>query len=58
MRAFGAVLASAFLMAGAAPALADATWSPSPIAWTTCPDDPDNPGVPDGECGTLRVPLD
>lgn len=58
MRAFGAVLASAFLLTGATPALADAAWSPSPIAWTTCPDDPDNPGVPDGECGTLRVPLD
>ncbi|MFJ7213263.1 alpha/beta hydrolase [Amycolatopsis sp. NPDC098790] len=58
MRAFGAVLASAFLLTGATPALADAAWSPSPIAWTTCPDDPDNPGVPDGECGTLWVPLD
>ncbi|MGW5714735.1 alpha/beta hydrolase [Amycolatopsis sp. NPDC003865] len=58
MRAFGAVLASAFLLTGATPALADATWSPSPIAWTTCPDDPDIPDVPDGECGTLRVPLD
>ncbi len=58
MRAFGAVLASAFLLTGATPAVADAAWSPSPIAWTTCPDDPDNPGVPDGECGTLRVPLD
>jgi pimeloyl-ACP methyl ester carboxylesterase len=63
VRAFGAVLASTLLastvlLTGATPALADATWSPSPIAWTTCPDDPDNPGVPDGECGTLRVPLD
>jgi len=63
VRAFGTVLASAFLastvlLTGAAPALADTAWSPSPIAWTTCPDDPDNPGVPDGECGTLRVPLD
>jgi len=63
VRAFGAVLASAFLagtvlLTGATPALADAAWSPSPIAWTTCPDDPDNPGVPDGECGTLRVPLE
>jgi pimeloyl-ACP methyl ester carboxylesterase len=58
VRAFGAVLASAFLLTGPTPALADAAWSPSPIAWTTCPDDPDNPGVPDGECGALRVPLD
>lgn len=63
MRAFGAVLASTLvtstvLLTGTTPALADAAWSPSPIAWTTCPDDPDNPGVPDGECGTLRVPLD
>jgi pimeloyl-ACP methyl ester carboxylesterase len=67
VRAFGAVLASTLLastvltstvlLTGAAPALADAAWSPSPIAWTSCPDDPDNPGVPDGECGTLRVPL-
>ncbi|WP_410670045.1 alpha/beta hydrolase [Amycolatopsis sp. cmx-4-68] len=58
MRAFGAVLASAFLVTGAAPALADPGWSPSPITWTACPDDPDSPEPPDGECGTLRVPLD
>ncbi|HEY3481820.1 MAG TPA: alpha/beta hydrolase, partial [Streptomyces sp.] len=55
---FGAVLASAFLLGGATPAVADASWSPTPIAWTTCPDDPDSPSGPDGECGTLRVPVD
>ncbi|MEU5259241.1 alpha/beta hydrolase [Amycolatopsis sp. NPDC021455] len=54
----GAVLASAFLLTGATPAVAGPGWSPSPIAWTTCPDDPDSPQAPDGECGTLRVPLD
>jgi pimeloyl-ACP methyl ester carboxylesterase len=54
----GTVLASALLLTGAAPAVADAGWTPSPIVWTACPDDPDNPAPPDGECGTLRVPLD
>ncbi|OXM63533.1 alpha/beta hydrolase [Amycolatopsis vastitatis] len=58
MRVFGAVLVSAFLLAGGTPALAATDWSPSPIAWTACPDDPDSPQPPDGECGTLRVPLD
>ncbi|UOZ03182.1 alpha/beta hydrolase [Amycolatopsis sp. WQ 127309] len=52
---FGAVLmVSALLLSGAA--TADA--SPSPITWGACPDDPDSPTPPDGECGTLRVPLD
>ncbi|MBE8525947.1 alpha/beta fold hydrolase [Amycolatopsis sp. H6(2020)] len=54
----GTVLASALLLTGAAPAVADAGWTPSPIVWAACPDDPDNPLPPDGECGTLRVPLD
>ncbi|WP_326954236.1 alpha/beta hydrolase [Amycolatopsis sp. NBC_01286] len=55
MRVFGAVLmVSALLLSGAA--AADA--SPSPITWGACPDDPDSPAPPDGECGTLRVPLD
>ncbi|MEV7094863.1 alpha/beta hydrolase [Amycolatopsis sp. NPDC051045] len=55
---WGTVLASALLLTGVTPAVADAGWSPSPIAWTTCPDDPDSPDPPDGECGTVRVPLD
>lgn len=55
MRVFAAVLmASALLLSGAT--AADA--SPSPITWGACPDDPDSPEPPDGECGTLRVPLD
>ncbi|WP_206793809.1 alpha/beta hydrolase [Amycolatopsis sp. MtRt-6] len=54
----GTVLASALLLTGAAPAVAGAGWTPSPIVWTTCPDDPDSPAPPDGECGTVRVPLD
>lgn len=54
---WGTVLASALLLTGGTPAVADAGWSPSPIVWTTCPVDPDSP-PPDGECGTLRVPLD
>jgi pimeloyl-ACP methyl ester carboxylesterase len=58
MFGFAAGLVSALLLAGAAPAVADAGWSPSPIAWTACPDDPDSPDPPDGECGTLPVPLD
>ena len=52
MRVPGAVLVSAFLLTGATPAMAGTAWSPSPITWTACPDDQD------GECGTLRVPLD
>ncbi|WP_233223692.1 alpha/beta hydrolase [Amycolatopsis sp. CA-128772] len=58
MRLFGAVLGSLLLLTGGTPALAGTGWSPSPIAWTACPDDPDSPDAPDGECGTLRVPLD
>ncbi|KDN24267.1 alpha/beta hydrolase [Amycolatopsis rifamycinica] len=54
----GTVLASALLLTGAAPAVTDAGWAPSPIVWTTCPDDPDSPTPPNGECGTVRVPLD
>jgi pimeloyl-ACP methyl ester carboxylesterase len=55
---WGTVLASALLLTGGTPAVAEAGWSPAPIAWTTCPDDPDSPDPPDGECGTVRVPLD
>ncbi|MFG1643249.1 alpha/beta hydrolase [Amycolatopsis sp. NPDC049252] len=58
MRVFGAVVVSGLLLTGATPAVADPGWSPSPIAWAACPDDPDSPAPPDGECGTLRVPLD
>ena len=58
MRVFGAVLMSAFLLTGGAPALAGTGWAPAPVAWGACPDDPDSPEPPDGECGTLRVPLD
>ncbi len=54
----GTVLASALLLTGAAPAVADAGWTPTPIVWTACPEDPDNPAPTDGECGTLQVPLD
>ncbi|WP_410640973.1 alpha/beta hydrolase [Amycolatopsis sp. lyj-346] len=54
----GTLLASALLLTGTAPAVAAAGWTPSPIVWTTCPDDPDSPAPPDGECGTVRVPLD
>ncbi|WP_410592308.1 alpha/beta hydrolase [Amycolatopsis sp. lyj-23] len=54
----GTVLASALLLTGAAPAVTGAGWTPSPIVWSACPDDPDSPAPPDGECGTLRVPLD
>jgi pimeloyl-ACP methyl ester carboxylesterase len=52
MRMFGAVLTSVLLLTGTAPAVAEPMWSPPSIAWTSCPD------LPDGECGTLRVPLD
>ncbi|WP_410573850.1 alpha/beta hydrolase [Amycolatopsis sp. cmx-4-61] len=54
----GTVLASALLLTGAIPAVTGENWTPAPIVWTACPDDPDSPGPPDGECGTLRVPLD
>ncbi|QKV79893.1 alpha/beta hydrolase [Amycolatopsis sp. Hca4] len=53
----GTVLASALLLTGTAPAVADTGWAPAPVAWAACPDDPESP-PPDGECGTLRVPLD
>jgi pimeloyl-ACP methyl ester carboxylesterase len=56
VRVFLAVLASAFLLTGGTPAVA-APARP-PITWTACPDDPDSPEPPDGECGTLRVPLE
>ncbi|MFL6124093.1 alpha/beta hydrolase [Actinophytocola sp.] len=52
MRTFVAVLTSALLLTGAVPAPAEPAWSPAPIAWGPCAD------FPDGECGTLRVPLD
>ncbi|HYQ69109.1 alpha/beta hydrolase [Actinophytocola sp.] len=52
MRMFAAVLTSAFLSAGTVTAAAEPAWSPEPIGWGPCID------FPDGECGTLRVPLD
>lgn len=53
MRMVAAVLASALLLTGAAvPAAAEPVWSPDPIDWGPCVD------YPDGECGTLQVPLD
>jgi pimeloyl-ACP methyl ester carboxylesterase len=58
VRVFGAVLASALLLIGATPAVAAAGRPATAITWGTCPDDPDSPAPPDGECGTLRVPLD
>jgi pimeloyl-ACP methyl ester carboxylesterase len=58
MRVFGAVLGSVLLLTGGTPAVADVGWSPAPIAWAACPADPDSPEAPDGECGTLQVPLD
>lgn len=50
MRMFAAVLT--FLLASSVTAVAEPAWSPDPIAWGPCAD------FPDGECGTLRVPLD
>ncbi|MEQ0563479.1 alpha/beta hydrolase [Amycolatopsis sp. NEAU-NG30] len=55
---FAAILASALLLTGVPSAVPDTAWSPSPITWGACPDDPDSPEPPDGECGTLRVPVD
>ncbi|GHG32218.1 MULTISPECIES: alpha/beta hydrolase [Amycolatopsis] len=55
---WGTVLASALLVTGGTPAVAEADWQPAPIVWTACPVDPDSPTPPDGECGTVRVPLD
>jgi pimeloyl-ACP methyl ester carboxylesterase len=52
MRMFAAVLSSALLMTSAVTAAAAPAWSPAPIHWGQCAD------FPDGECGTLRVPLD
>jgi pimeloyl-ACP methyl ester carboxylesterase len=58
VRVSGAVLGSLLVLTGGTPATAAPGWSPSPIVWATCPADPDNPDPPDGECGTLQVPLD
>jgi hypothetical protein len=52
MRTFAAVLTSAFLLTSAVTAVAEPAWSPEPVSWGPCAD------YPDGECGTLRVPLD
>lgn len=46
MRVFGVVLTSVLLLTGTT-----AVAEPVGIAWASCPD------APDGECGTLRVPL-
>jgi pimeloyl-ACP methyl ester carboxylesterase len=55
VRVFGTILMVSVLLLSGATA-ADA--SPPPITWGACPDAPDSPTPPDGECGTLRVPLD
>jgi pimeloyl-ACP methyl ester carboxylesterase len=52
MRMFAAVLTSALLVTSAVTEVAEPEWSPDPISWGPCTD------FPDGECGTLRVPLD
>lgn len=50
MRLLVAVLV--LLLIAPAAAVASPAWSPAPIAWAPCAD------LPDGECGTLRVPVD
>src|ERR1044071_6514516 len=52
VRILAAVLTSAALLTGAVSAPAEPAWTPEPIDWGTCAD------FPDGECGTLSVPLD
>jgi pimeloyl-ACP methyl ester carboxylesterase len=49
---FAAVVTSALLVTSTVTAVAEPEWAPDPIAWGPCTD------FPDGECGTLRVPLD
>jgi len=49
---FAAVLTSALLVTGAVTAVAEPEWAPDPISWGPCTD------FPDGECATLRAPLD
>ncbi|TDV40966.1 alpha/beta hydrolase [Actinophytocola oryzae] len=53
MRIFAAVLTSVLLLSGTATAAPAPTWSPSPVEWGSCGED-----FPDGECGTVTVPLD
>lgn len=52
MRILAAVLTSVALLTGAVSAPAEPAWAPEPIDWGPCAD------FPDGECGTLSVPLD
>lgn len=52
MRVFAAVLSIVLTLTGAGVAEAQPTWTPAPIAWAACPDDPT------GDCGKLAVPLD
>ena len=47
-----ALLAALVLVVHAGPANAGPAWSAQPIVWAQCPDNPE------GECGTLEVPLD
>jgi hypothetical protein len=46
------LVTSVVLLSGAVTVVAEPVWSPRPITWGPCTD------FPDGECGTLRVPLD
>ncbi|MFD9739711.1 alpha/beta hydrolase [Umezawaea sp. NPDC059074] len=52
LRVLGAVACGIGLVAGTTQASAEADWTPTAIAWHSCPE------VPDAECGTLRVPVD
>jgi pimeloyl-ACP methyl ester carboxylesterase len=52
MRMFAAVMTSTLLLTSAVTSAAAPGWSPEPISWGACAE------FPDGECGTLRVPLD
>ena len=58
VRLLAALLASLVVAAGAAPAVAAPEWSPQPITWRPCGDEFPDIGSPEGDCGTLTVPLD
>jgi pimeloyl-ACP methyl ester carboxylesterase len=68
VRLLAAVLASLVVVTGAAPAMATVPtdrvasspkeWSPRPITWRPCADEFPDIGSPEGDCGTLTVPLD
>jgi pimeloyl-ACP methyl ester carboxylesterase len=51
-RALATLLAAMVLVVHAGPANAGPAWSAQPITWLPCPENPE------GECGTLSVPLD